>query len=141
MTPTFVTEMSQGRGRARRTGSAACKQAAHRRRQAEQVAQLRAVAARPAPTATSRTPEPVELPVPDDGPAGRIRAVGVRTRPTGDRLSSNWSTPPTRTSCWPSHGGGRERGVVTRPTSTSTDSCRACSMPSAHASTLEGVTG
>lgn len=43
------SEMVQGRGRARRTCSPACRQAAHRRRQAVEVERLKELAARPAP--------------------------------------------------------------------------------------------
>jgi len=61
--------MIQGRGRARRTCSGACRQAAHRRRQAAEVATLRQAATQPAPA-------PISPSAPDDTPAGRIRAAG-----------------------------------------------------------------
>jgi len=64
------TEMIQGRGRARRTCSAACRQAAHRRRQADELTALRAAATQP----------PADTPRPSrndpDSPAGRIRTAG-----------------------------------------------------------------
>jgi hypothetical protein len=67
------TEMTQGRGRARRTCSAACRQAAHRRRQAAEVDRLRAAATQPAAPAV---PAPPPAPAaPDDSPAGEIRAA------------------------------------------------------------------
>ncbi|MGW0631786.1 hypothetical protein [Streptomyces sp. NPDC002758] len=90
------TEMSQGRGRARRTCSPACRQAAHRRRQAEQVAALRAAAARPAPALAPPVPAPVELPVPDDSPAGHIRAAGAQLLAAVEaaawRAAQDWDT-------------------------------------------------
>ena len=69
------TEVVQGRGRARRTCSAACRQKSHRQRQAEQLAALRATATSPAlalvpPTLTTAS-------APDGSPAGRIRAAGA----------------------------------------------------------------
>jgi hypothetical protein len=70
------TEMTQGRGRARRTCSAACRQAAHRRRQTDEVNRLRAAATRPAPAPATPTPPPTRV-VPDDSPAGRILAAGA----------------------------------------------------------------
>ncbi|MGW2255412.1 hypothetical protein ACWCXH_35330 [Kitasatospora sp. NPDC001660] len=69
------TEMTQGRARARRTCSAACRQAAHRRRRAAEMAVLRAAATQ-LPTAAPSRNEPVE-PGADDSPAGRIRAAGA----------------------------------------------------------------
>lgn len=59
------TEVAQGRGRARRTCSAACRQKAHRQRQAGQLAELRA--------GLTLVPPPAS----DDSPAGRIRAASA----------------------------------------------------------------
>lgn len=69
------TEMVQGRGPARRTCSGACRQAAHRRRQTAEVTALRQAAAQPGPAPSARPT--VSPPVPDDTPAGRIRAAGA----------------------------------------------------------------
>lgn len=73
------TEVVQGRGRARRTCSAACRQKAHRQRQAQQVAQLRAAAAaRPALALVPPDPIAAETSTPDAAdPARRIRAAGA----------------------------------------------------------------
>lgn len=83
-------EVVQGRGRARRTCSAACRQKAHRQRQAQQVAELRAVATGPA----LRLAPPV-APA-DDSPAGRIRAAGAELAKLIDlaawRASTGWSS-------------------------------------------------
>lgn len=90
-------EMTQGRGRARRTCSAACRQAAHRRRQADEVAALRTAA-----TATVRPTAPAEpsrnepARPPDDSPAGRIRDAGAQLARTIEhaalRAEQHW--PP-----------------------------------------------
>jgi hypothetical protein len=89
------TDMTQGRGRARRTCSAACRQAAHRRRQAEQLATLR-TATRPAPTLAPPVAEPVVLPVADDSPAGQIRAAGAQLLAAVEaaawRAAQDWDT-------------------------------------------------
>jgi hypothetical protein len=89
------TEVVQGRGRARRTCSAACRQKAHRQRQAGQLAELRAAATKPAltlvPPGTSGTPAP------DDSPAGRIRAAGAELADAIDRAArraaDGWHAP------------------------------------------------
>lgn len=74
------TEVVQGRGRARRTCSAACRQKAHRQKQARQVAELRAAATKPAL---------------DDSPAGRIRAAGAELAESIEsaarHAAGNWS--------------------------------------------------
>jgi hypothetical protein len=84
------TEVVQGRGRARRTCSAACRQKAHRRRQAEQVAELRAAATRPALTPVP----PIAL---DDSAAGRIRAAGAQLADAVEHAArcaaANWAAP------------------------------------------------
>lgn len=87
------TEVVQGRGRARRTCSAACRQKAHRQRQAQQVAELRA-AARPA-LALVPLVDPGPAAAADDSPAGRIRDAGAELAATIEaaarHAAGNWS--------------------------------------------------
>lgn len=93
------TEVVQGRGRARRTCSAACRQKAHRQRQAEQLAELRAAATRPALALVPPTPDAVETSAPDAaGPAGRIRAAGAALAASieraAQRAADGWTPRP-----------------------------------------------
>jgi hypothetical protein len=89
-------EVVQGRGRARRTCSAACRQKAHRRRQAEQVAELRAAVTRPALTLVPPTAQ-TAAPAPDDSPAGLIRAAGAELADAIEyaarRAAEKWAPP------------------------------------------------
>jgi hypothetical protein len=93
------TEVVQGRGRARRTCSAACRQKAHRQRQAQQVAQLRAAAAaRPVLALVPPAPAAAEASTPDAGPAGRIRATGAALAASieraAQRAADGWTPQP-----------------------------------------------
>lgn len=88
-------EVVQGRGRARRTCSAACRQKAHRQRQAGQLAELRKAA-----TGTALTlvpPAGPAVPAADDNsPAGRIRAAGAELAGLIDlaawRAANGWTS-------------------------------------------------
>jgi hypothetical protein len=94
-----ATEMTQGRGPARRTCSAACRQAAHRRRQAAEVTRLRAAATRPTPAPATPAPPPAPA-VPDDSPAGRILAAGAdlaqAVEAAARRAAGEWADPGLR---------------------------------------------
>ena len=86
------TDVVQGRGRARRTCSAACRQKAHRKRQARHLAELRAAGA-----LALVPPAAPNSPAADDSPAGRIRAVGARLAELIDqaarRAADGWNSP------------------------------------------------
>jgi hypothetical protein len=95
------TEVVQGRGRARRTCSAACRQKAHRQRQAQQLTELRAAAAARPALALVPPPAPVavETSAPDAaGPAGRIRAAGAALAASieaaAQRAADGWTPRP-----------------------------------------------
>jgi hypothetical protein len=90
------TELVQGRGRARRTCSAACRQKAHRQRQAGQLAELQAAAAG---SALARVPPTTpDVPATDDSPARRIRAAGAALAASIEqaarRAADGWTPHP-----------------------------------------------
>ncbi|KIE24627.1 hypothetical protein LK08_23760 [Streptomyces sp. MUSC 125] len=93
------TEMVQGRGRARRTCSAKCRQAAYRRNRAAEVEALRAQARDTGPAESSRNepaPAPHPVAVPDPGPLpepvasawlGLVEVMGLAAR----RMGQDWA--------------------------------------------------
>jgi hypothetical protein len=75
------TELAQGRARARRTCSDACRQAVHRRRRSAEVTALRRAATSPAPA----VPAVVSA---DASPTGRIRAAAAALAAAADRAAN-----------------------------------------------------
>lgn len=87
-------ELVQGRGRVRRTCSAACRQKAHRRRQATEVERLKELAARPAPL-----PEPR---------AAAVAAAGVSRNEPGRLEGGGAGLPDWLRALWADLGSAVE---------------------------------